>query len=48
MVWAGIITGVAPIRVRFPGLNLGGGLGLELEVDVEVGVERSSGVLGTV
>ena len=48
--WAGIMTGVAPMRVRFPGLSLGGGLGLELEleVDVEVGVERGSGVLGTV
>lgn len=36
------------MRVRFPGLSLGGGLGLQLEVDVEVGVERGSGVLGTV
>lgn len=36
------------MRVRFPGLSLGGGLGLELEVNEEVGVERVSGVLGTV
>lgn len=47
-VWAGIITGVAPMRVKFPGLSLGGELVLELVVDVEVGVERRSGVLGIV
>lgn len=47
-VWAGIMTGVAPMRVRFPGLSFGGELVLELVVEVEVGVERRSGVLGTV
>lgn len=36
------------MRVRFPGPSLEGGLDLELEVEEEVGVERGSGVLGTV
>lgn len=48
LVWAGIITGVAPMRVRFPGLSLGEGLCLELEVVMGVCEERRSGVLGTV
>lgn len=40
------MTGVAPIRARFPGLSLGGGLALELEVVEEVGGVRGSGDLG--
>lgn len=47
LLWAGIMTGVAPIRARFAGLSLGGGLGLEVElVEEDVGVARGSGVLG--
>ena len=48
LLWAGIMTGVAPMRARLAGLSLGGGLGLHVEaVDEEVvGVARGSGVLG--